>query len=132
MSVAILNGVTVQGFVEDEEAFKKCINEYFKDLDVNGDGVLSRSELRKGFDSLLAVGNDAGNTKEEMSSLYDIVFEKFDSDHSGTVDLEEFRSEMKEIMLAVARGIGNSPIQVALGNDSFLMKAVQHEASKTQ
>ncbi|KAI3995571.1 hypothetical protein MKX01_023316 [Papaver californicum] len=123
MSVAILNGVTVKAFVEDEEAFKKCTNEYFKDLDVNGDGVLSRSEFRKGFSvgnmysefTLLAVGNDAGNTKEEMSSLYDIVFDKFDSHHSGTVDLEEFRSEMKESILAVARGIGNSPIKLHWG-----------------
>ncbi|OVA20708.1 EF-hand domain [Macleaya cordata] len=130
MSVAVLNGLTVKSFVEDGEAFNKCVNEHFKDLDVNGDGVLTRSELRKGFDSLLSAGNDAGSTEEEMSNLYDIVFEKFDSDKSGTVDLEEFRSEMKEIMLAVASGIGDTPVQVALGSDSFLMKAVEHELAK--
>ncbi|KAF8396031.1 hypothetical protein HHK36_017643 [Tetracentron sinense] len=43
---------------------------------------------------------------------------------NGTIDPEEFRSEMKEIMLAVARGIGNSPVQVALETESLLMRAV--------
>ncbi|KAI3929723.1 hypothetical protein MKX01_025891 [Papaver californicum] len=93
MIVAILNRVTAKALVEDEEAFNKCTNGYFKDLDVNGAGVLSRSELRKGFDSLLALGKDA----EEMSSLYDIVFEKSDSDHSGTVDISVLMVYLKPI-----------------------------------
>ncbi|KAF8398532.1 hypothetical protein HHK36_017462 [Tetracentron sinense] len=131
MSVSILNGPTVTEFVEDSEAFDKCINHYFMALDVNGDGVLSRSELLKGFNSLLTLGNES-ESEEEMSSLYNIVFEKFDADQNGTIDREEFRSEMKEIMLAVARGIGNSPVQVALEGDSLLMRAVEHELLKVR
>lgn len=121
-----MNGRTVTEFVEDKEAFEKCINEKFLLLDVNGDGVLSRSELRKGFDGLLVLRTESGS-EEEMSSLYDTVFEKFDADHSGTIDRNEFSCEMKEIMLAVASGIGDSPVQVALEGDSILKRAVEHE-----
>ncbi|KAK9170047.1 hypothetical protein Syun_002187 [Stephania yunnanensis] len=127
MSVAILNGHTVMAFVEDGEAFGRYIDERFMILDVNGDGVLSRSELQKGFEGLLTIGMDSGYTDEEVAKLYDILFEKFDSDHNGSIDAEEFRSEMKEIMVAVAHGIGDSPVQVALESDSLLMKAVEHE-----
>ncbi|KAK6937035.1 EF-hand domain [Dillenia turbinata] len=131
MSVAILNSLTVTEFVEDKEAFEKCIAEHFLFLDVNGDGVLSRAELRKGLDSLLTLTTESG-TEEETSSLCEIVFEKFDTDHSGSVDIEEFRSEMKEIMLAIARGIGDSPVEVALESNSLLMKAVEHEIGKME
>ncbi|XP_077230209.1 uncharacterized protein LOC143863429 [Tasmannia lanceolata] len=130
MSVFIINGVTVTEFVEDGEAFNRCVEEQFSSLDVNGDGVLSPSELRKGFEGLKLLGADSGSADEEIGDLYDVVFEKFDTDHSGSVDMEEFRMEMKEIMMAVARGIGNSPIQMALESGSFLMKAVQHESTK--
>ncbi|KAK6925727.1 EF-hand domain [Dillenia turbinata] len=129
MSVAILNGLTVTEFVKDKEAFEKCITEHFLFLDVNGDGVLSRAELRKGFDSLLTLATESG-TEEETGSLYEIVFEKFDTDHNGSIDIEEFKSEMKEIMLAIARGIGDSPVEVALESNSFLMKAIEHEIGK--
>ncbi|KAJ4980081.1 hypothetical protein NE237_010861 [Protea cynaroides] len=131
MSVTVLNGPTLTEFVEDKEAFEKCINEDFINLDTDGDGVLSRSELGKGFNCLLSLGNDLG-TKEEIRTLYDIIFDKFDADRSGSVDRDEFRSEMKEIMLAMADGIGDLPVQVALERDSFLMKAAQRESAKTK
>ncbi|XP_058108509.1 uncharacterized protein LOC131251664 [Magnolia sinica] len=129
MSVAVVNGVTVTAFVEDGAAFNKCMEERFSTLDVNGDGVLSRAELLRGFGPLPVRGADA-ETGEEIGNPDDEVFEKFDADRSGTVDLEEFKAEMKEIMLAVARGIGDSPIQIALESDSFLMRAVEHESTK--
>ncbi|KAF5195130.1 Calcium-binding ef-hand [Thalictrum thalictroides] len=125
MSVAILDGPAVTKFVEDGDAFNKCVEEHFMVLDVDGDGVLSRSELQKEFDSML-LGSENG-TQEEIANFYEIMFDKFDSDKNGTVDVEEYRSEMKEIMLAVAQGIGDSPIQVALECNSFLMRAFQHD-----
>ncbi|XP_043691085.1 troponin C, isoallergen Bla g 6.0301-like [Telopea speciosissima] len=129
MSVIVISGPTLTEFVQDKEAFDKCVNEQFMNLDTDGDGVLSRSELSKGFNCLLSLGNDLG-TEEEIKGLYDIIFDKFDADRSGTVDRDEFQSEMKEILLAMARGIGDIPLQVALENDSFLMRAAQHELAK--
>ncbi|PIN15466.1 hypothetical protein CDL12_11892 [Handroanthus impetiginosus] len=64
-------------------------------------------------------------SKDEIGTLYDVLFSKFDVDRSGTIDLEEFRALMKEIMLAKARGIGSSPVSIILQGDSLLMRAVQ-------
>lgn len=98
MGVVILDGSTVRSFVEDETEFDKSVDKRFAALDLNSDGVLSRSELRKAFESFRLVeshfGVDVVTAPEELTLLYDSIFEKFDCDRSGTVDLEEFRSEM--------------------------------------
>ncbi|XP_057962349.1 uncharacterized protein LOC131153922 [Malania oleifera] len=125
MSVAIVNGPTVAGFVEDSEAFDECVNQWFDALDADGDGVLSREELRRGF-----AGFDDILSKEEIEELYETVFERFDGDDNGVIDRDEYRSLVKEFMLAMARGIGDSPVQVALESGSLLTRAVEHEAQK--
>ncbi|KAM1184143.1 hypothetical protein ACFX15_013150 [Malus domestica] len=87
----------------------------------NSDGVLSRSELCKAFKSLRLIeahfGIDVATPREQLTRLYDSIFDKFDSNQSGTVDLEEFREEMKKIMLAIADELGSSPIQMVLEDD---------------
>ncbi|XVF55948.1 hypothetical protein PTKIN_Ptkin06aG0076600 [Pterospermum kingtungense] len=136
MGVVIIDGSTVRAFVTDEEQFKKSVDERFAALDLNNDGVLSRSELRKAFESLRLIethfGVDVATPPEELTKLYNSIFDKFDCDSSGTVDLEEFRSEMKKILLAIADGLGSSPIQMVLEDDdqSFLKKAAELEAAK--
>ncbi|KAL2461354.1 Calcium-binding EF-hand family protein [Abeliophyllum distichum] len=136
MGVVIIDGSTVRSFVEDEAQFKKSVDEAFVSLDLNNDGVLSRSELRRAFESLRLIeahfGVDVATPPEELTKLYDSIFDKFDSDQSGTVDMEEFRNELKEIMLAIADGLGSSPIQMALEDDdkNFLKQAADREASK--
>ncbi|KAK6928630.1 EF-hand domain [Dillenia turbinata] len=138
MGVVIIDGSTVRGFVEDEAQFKKSVKERFGELDLNGDGVLSRSEMRKAFESFRLIethfGAEVFTTPEQLTRLYDSIFEKFDFDHSGTVDLEEFESEMRKIMLAIADGLGSSPIQMALEDDdhSLFKKAADLEVSKSQ
>ncbi|XP_068660861.1 uncharacterized protein [Aristolochia californica] len=135
MGVIIIDGSTVRAFVDDEAVFRKNVNESFTALDLNSDGVLSRSELRKAFESLRLIethfGADVATPPEQLSALYDSIFDKFDYDHSGTVDLEEFRSEMKKIMLAIADGLGSSPIQLAIDDgNSLLQKAADLEEQK--
>lgn len=135
MSVVVLDGSTVRGFVEDEEAFNKTMDEKFVELDANKDGVLSRSELRKALESLRLMESEMGmevsSTPQELNALYDSVFDGFDTDHSNTVDLKEFRSEMKNIMVAIADGLGAAPIQLILEEDSLLKDAVEFEYAKT-
>ena len=41
----------------------------------------------------------------------------------------EFESLIRELMLAMACGIGDLPVLVALKEHSLLMKAVQHEVT---
>ncbi|KAJ9158677.1 hypothetical protein P3X46_024241 [Hevea brasiliensis] len=136
MAVVIIDGSTVRDFVNDEAHFKKSVDETFAKLDLNSDGVLSRSELRKAFETMRLIeshfGIDIVTPPEQLTQLYDSIFEKFDCDKSGTVDLEEFRSEIKKILLAIADGLGSSPIQMALEDDNqnFLKQAADLEASK--
>ncbi|KAL6288385.1 hypothetical protein ACE6H2_005895 [Prunus campanulata] len=137
MGVVIIDGSTVRDFVREEAQFKKSVDEQFVALDLNKDGVLSRAELRKAFESLRLIeahfGIDVATPPEQLTQLYDSIFDKFDTDQSGTVDLEEFREEMKKIMLGIADGLGSSPIQMVLEDDdqNFLKKAADLEASKT-
>ncbi|KAI0523245.1 uncharacterized protein LOC110092543 [Dendrobium catenatum] len=139
MSVVILDGTTVRSFVGDETAFNKSIDGRFAALDLNGDGVLSRSELRRALETFRLTETDFGldtvTPSDQISALYDSIFEQFDIDQNGTVDLAEFRSEMKKILLAIADGLGTSPVQIALEADedgglSLLQEAADLEASK--
>ncbi|XP_039015598.1 uncharacterized protein LOC120145988 [Hibiscus syriacus] len=137
MGAVIIDGSTVRNFVTDEEHFNKCMDESFVSLDLNSDGVLCRSELRKAFESLRLIethfGVDVTTPPEMLNELYDSVFDKFDVDGSNTVDPNEFKSEMKKILLAIADGLGSCPIQMALEDDdrsNFLKKAADLEAAK--
>jgi hypothetical protein len=46
---------------------------------------------------------------------------------NGAVDLEEFKKETKQMMLAMADGMGFLPIQMVLEEDSILKLAVERE-----
>ncbi|KAJ8748794.1 hypothetical protein K2173_011350 [Erythroxylum novogranatense] len=139
MGVVTIDGSTVLAFVNNDAEFEKSVNEAFGRLDLNKDGVLSRSELRKALESMRLVeshfGVDVATPPEQLTQLYDSIFDKFDCDKSGTVDLDEFRAELKKIWLAIADGLGSSPIQMALENDNittnFLEKAADLEANST-
>ncbi|XP_010257521.1 PREDICTED: uncharacterized protein LOC104597589 [Nelumbo nucifera] len=136
MGIVIIDGPTVRSFVNEEDIFNKSVDERFTSLDLNGDGVLCRSELRKAFESFRLIethyGSDVATQPDDLTQLYDAIFEKFDCDRNGTIDRDEFRSEMKKIMLAIADGLGDSPIQMVIEDDdnSFLKKAADLEASK--
>eukprot|EP00252_Welwitschia_mirabilis_P018428 TRINITY_DN40975_c0_g1_i1.p1 TRINITY_DN40975_c0_g1~~TRINITY_DN40975_c0_g1_i1.p1 ORF type:complete len:139 (-),score=21.24 TRINITY_DN40975_c0_g1_i1:318-734(-) len=131
MSVVILDGGNVRDFLADEEAFNKTIQQKFKELDVNADGVLSRSELRKALASLRLLeshmGADVAQLPERLNALYDSIFEGFDTDHNNKVDFDEFRAEMKNILNAIADGLGAAPIQLLLDDDSLLKDAAEFQ-----
>nr|GLL34523.1 uncharacterized protein LOC109156040 [Ipomoea trifida]GMD34876.1 Calcium-binding EF hand family protein [Ipomoea batatas] len=136
MGVVIIDGSTVRNFVNDDEVFNKAVDERFTTLDLNDDGVLSRSELRKAFESFRLnethFGVDAATPPEDLPKLYDSIFEKFDLDKSGSIDRDEFKSEMKKIMLAIADGLGSSPIQMVLeeSDNNLLKQAADREAAQ--
>ncbi|KAJ0078643.1 hypothetical protein Patl1_23355 [Pistacia atlantica] len=109
--VAVLNGSTVTQFVDNKDAFDNCVDEYFQVLDVGHNGKLSR------------------NPPQEIGHVYDTVFERFDENGDGNIDRSQFGALMREIMLAMARGIGNSLVLMALEQDSLLRKAVEHESA---
>ncbi|KAG6554677.1 hypothetical protein Mapa_003695 [Marchantia paleacea] len=136
MGVVFIDGSTVRDFVKDEAAFHKAVDPLFKELDVNDDGVLSRSELRPAFERLNLIESHLGvpdkKTPDELKAIYDSVFEKFDTDHNETVDHAEFREQIKQILLAVADGLGESPLNMVVDDDSLLAKAAEHEQEEIQ
>ncbi|KAJ8526386.1 hypothetical protein K7X08_028863 [Anisodus acutangulus] len=121
MSVAIVDGPMMEEFVDDSEAFGKWTDQHFDMLDTDGNGELSRDELQNRQGKFSSCEFEL-QSKEEISSLYDALIERFDIDRSGTIDRQEFRALTKEIMLAKARGIGNSPVLVILQGDSLVMR----------
>lgn len=129
MSVAVLNESTVHDFVQDSDAFEKSVDEQFKMFDSNGDGAVSRADISRGYGKLMALEYEK-QSEEEVNSLYDSIFERFDEEKNGTLNRNQFRRFMKEMMLAMARSFGDVPVQVALDHNSMLMKAVEHELSR--
>lgn len=134
MSVEVLDSATIISFVEDEEAFNSSIHHRFAHLDTNHDGFLSYAEMLKELQSLRVFethfGIDVKMDPDELAHVYDSLFVQFDHDSNGAVDLEEFKAETKEMMLAMANGLGFLPVQMALEEDSFLKKAVERESTK--
>ncbi|KAM7503709.1 hypothetical protein LguiB_002613 [Lonicera macranthoides] len=134
MSVEVLDGATILGFVEDEEAFEGSINDLFAQLDTNHDGLLSYSEMLKELQSLRVFethfGIDVKTDPDELDRVYGSLFVQFDRDSNGAVDLEEFKAETKRMMLAMANGLGFLPVQMVLEEGSFLKKAVERELAK--
>ncbi|KAH6756033.1 Calcium-binding EF-hand family protein [Perilla frutescens var. hirtella] len=137
MVVVVIDGSTILSFVNDEARFKKSVDEAFVSLDLNNDGVLSRSELRRETESLRLIeahfGVDAPTPAEDLAKLHDTVFDKFDCDKSGAVDKEEFMNEIRNILVAIAEGLGFCPVQMALEDEdhvSFLKQAADFEAFK--
>ncbi|XP_039120780.1 uncharacterized protein LOC120257459 [Dioscorea cayenensis subsp. rotundata] len=132
MSVEILDGETIRSFVEDEEAFNVAIHLWFTDLDTNNDGRLSYIELNKELMSLRVFEKHFGVddnvlSHEELVQVYGGLFSSFDHDGDGVVDLDEFKAEMKKMMLAVAEGLGFLPVQMVVEEGSLLKRAVERE-----
>ncbi|KDP30845.1 hypothetical protein JCGZ_13788 [Jatropha curcas] len=132
MSVEVLDSATIVNFVQDEEAFTVSVRDRFANLDKDQDGLLSYGEMLKELQSLRVFethfGIDVKTEPEELSRVYNALFLQFDHDLNGAVDLEEFKAETKEIMLAMANGMGFLPIQMVLEEDSLLKKAVERES----
>ena len=72
------------------------------------------------FNKLLSLGNNA-NQEEEINNLYEVIFKRFDKDEKGFIDRMEFESLVRELMLAMARGIGDLPVLVAPEEHNLLM-----------
>lgn len=54
-------------------------------IDVNGDGVLTKEELRKGMD-LFGMKFDLGGNYQDVDDL----LKRIDVDESGNIDIKEF------------------------------------------
>ncbi|RWR71858.1 hypothetical protein CKAN_00004200 [Cinnamomum micranthum f. kanehirae] len=104
MSVEVLDGSTIREFIEDDQAFNGWIDDRFANLDIDHDGFLSYGEMMKELKSLRVLETHFG---------VDVV-----------------QAETKQMMLAMANGLGFLPVQMVLEEDSLLKKAVERELAK--
>ncbi|XP_020231940.1 uncharacterized protein LOC109812403 [Cajanus cajan] len=134
MSVEILDGATIVNFLQDEEAFSVSVRNRFAHLDTDNDGLLSYAEMLKELQSLRVLethfGIDVEPNPDELARVYKSLFIQFDHNLNGTIDLDEFKKETKQMMLAMADGLGFLPVQMLLEEDSILKKAVERECNK--
>ncbi|XP_022635818.1 uncharacterized protein LOC106758558 [Vigna radiata var. radiata] len=134
MSVEILDGATIVNFLQDEEAFSVSVRNRFARLDTDNDGLLSYAEMLKELQSLRVLethfGIDVEPDPDELAQVYESLFVQFDHNLNGTIDLDEFKKETRQIMLAMADGLGFVPVQMVLEEDSILKTAVERESNK--
>ncbi|KAK9691775.1 hypothetical protein RND81_09G219100 [Saponaria officinalis] len=117
-----IDGPMITKFIENTTAFNECAEKRFKALDLDGDGVLTRDDLRGALGGWLIAMDMDSQSNEEIKRAYDSIFEKFNAGNNS-INCENFRSMLVEIMLAMARGIGNTPMNVLLDEDSLLLNA---------
>ncbi|KAG8049830.1 hypothetical protein GUJ93_ZPchr0009g1065 [Zizania palustris] len=117
------------------ERLNSSVDGRFAALDTDRDGLLSYSEMARELMSLRVLDrhfgvDEAAMSPDELVQLYRGLYARFDHDGNGAVDLGEFRAEMKEVMLAVANGLGFLPVQMVVEEGSFLKVAVDRELAK--
>ncbi|BAF25965.2 Os10g0116300, partial [Oryza sativa Japonica Group] len=91
------------------------------------DVLLSYVEMANELMSLRMLDKHFGDDEAVMSAdelvkLYRGLFAWFDRDGSGAVELEEFRAEMKEVLLAVASGLGFLLVQMVVEDGRSVAK----------
>ena len=99
----MIDGPMINRFIEDSETFQTCANERFQSLhQIEGKVIESIA-----FDQ-----------EQEQNNVY------------PTVDLQKYKEELKAMMKVVAQGIGNTPVNVLVGEGSLLLKVLEFETAR--
>lgn len=139
-SPVIVSESTLLSFVEGA-GFEEAVGAQFRELDADKDGLLSRAELCKALECLRLFDDYTGYEErmppsacgeEEEEHVYDALFKQFDTDGDGVVNEADFASQMREMVLGIARGLRGCPLHMLLDTDSILSHAVQYEEQLLQ
>ena len=76
----------------DESTLRK-IKDIFDRFDENQNGILEKEEFYKGFNELVKSLAE-GHTDEEIKEICDEAIYKFDLNHNGQIEIEEFNQLM--------------------------------------
>ncbi|KAJ1402730.1 EF-hand domain [Sesbania bispinosa] len=74
-----------------------------------GVGKLSRDKIYGGFGKFMPLGS-ISQPKQEIDNMLEMMFERFDGDRNGGIDLKELKALIMKTMHAIAHGINDSPI----------------------
>ncbi|GBG69659.1 hypothetical protein CBR_g4489 [Chara braunii] len=129
MSLVLVDGSMIRSFVQQTELFADRVNAIFDSLDKNADKVLTRAEIRPAIEKLnlldMHMGEPVKLPEDELNAFYDEIFTKFDIDANGVVDKDEFRESIKDILLAIADGLGSFPLQMLVDENSLINQAAK-------
>ena len=78
--------------VADEEASDSPsrISAIFKKYDANGDGTLSKEELKEVICKLNPPAGASTPTPEQLDAIIDVFMQEIDTNRNGTVEMKEF------------------------------------------
>ena len=79
---------------QDNENIDALAQVSFKSLDVNGTGRITKAQFKQGFVEFITSAG-FGKPSEAFLEQY---FQKFDVDHSGDIDYQEYRTYMKDAL----------------------------------
>ncbi|XP_010550258.1 PREDICTED: uncharacterized protein LOC104821153 [Tarenaya hassleriana] len=127
MIEAVFTSETLIGFISDTKSFESVTDEYFQILDLDRDGIISSSELRRGLNRIVSVESEVA-PEEETADVYKAILERFGEE----IGRDQFRDLVSEILKAMARAFGKSPVIMVVHCDGLIMKAVRHESKQGQ
>lgn len=110
------------GLIFDIKVFEFIIDDYFKILDLDGDGMLLLLEFWKGLNCVVVVELEVV-LGEEIDSVYEVIFERF----GENLVLGKFRDLIFEIMMVMVRVFGNMLVIMVVYSDGLIMKVVCYE-----
>ncbi|ESQ29806.1 hypothetical protein EUTSA_v10024165mg [Eutrema salsugineum] len=125
MIETVFTSQTLMGLISDTKSFESITNDYFQILDLDKNGMLSPSELRQGLNRVVAVESEVASG-EETDNVYKAIFERF----GENLVPEKFRDLLAEVLTAMARAFGKSPVIMVVHHNGLIMKAVQHETEQ--
>lgn len=121
----ILDGRQIRQLAEDEAALEAILEKAFDELDTDGSGTLSHSELRPAFLNMAKLlGLPAPGSVAQMDNLIQIMFrreeERSSSKETQDLDRAAFTAAMKAILLDVAQMLQEDPLFVSVFNGVVL------------
>ncbi|GBG69663.1 hypothetical protein CBR_g4493 [Chara braunii] len=128
MSLVLVDGSMIRSFVQ-QDVFTWRVNDMFDSLDKNSNKFLTKAEIRPAIEKLnlldMQMGEPVKLPDDELNAFYDEIFAKFDIDANGVVDRDEFCESIKNILLAIADGLGSSPLLMLVDEDSLINQAAK-------
>lgn len=110
----VVDGSEIRELVEDREAFGMLVDTKFRQLDADGDGMLSVGDLRP---AVADIGAALGLPAEGASPNADhvcseVVSELTHGTSQGEVSKAEFQEALSDILLGMAAGLKRDPLVI--------------------